>query len=111
MATATSLEMAKTYRVQHLQDFILLTGVQAVNDNHQPCLVLSEAINGFCHPGHQFHLTLQDLHKAQKRQVRHIPLEAQEIPIQREERNPKFLLLAVVPFTPWHKGFSYGHNT
>jgi hypothetical protein len=60
------VETAETYSVQHLQHFILLTGVQAVNDNHQPRLILREAVDGLGHPGHQLHLTLQDLHKAQK---------------------------------------------
>lgn len=58
--TATSFK-EKTYSVQHLEHFVLLTGVQPVDDDHQPCLVLREAVDGFCHPSHQFHFTLQNL--------------------------------------------------
>lgn len=50
--TNVSFKMAKTYSVQHLEYFVLLAGIQSINDHHQPCLILSETVNGFCHPGH-----------------------------------------------------------
>lgn len=59
------LEAGETYSVQHLQHSILLAGIQPVDDDHQPRLVLSEAINGFGHPGHQLHLALENLCKRQ----------------------------------------------
>lgn len=61
--TITSFKLVQTYGVQHLEHSVLLTGIQPVDDNHQPCLILSEAVNGFCHPGHQFHFTLKNLCK------------------------------------------------
>lgn len=59
--TTTSFETVKTYSVQHLEDFVLLAGVQPIDDDHQPRLILSEAVNGFRHPGHQFHFALKNL--------------------------------------------------
>lgn len=40
---------ANTHRVQHLQDFVLLTGVQSVDDDSHAGLVLGKAVNGFGH--------------------------------------------------------------
>lgn len=40
---------ANTHRVQHLQDFVLFTGVQSVDDDSHSRLVLGEAINGLGH--------------------------------------------------------------
>lgn len=50
-----------SHRVQHLQDFVLLAGVQSVDDDRQPRLMLCEAVDGLRHPRHQLHLVLQHL--------------------------------------------------
>lgn len=41
-----------THRVQHLQHFVLLAGIQSVNDHSHTRLVLREAVDGFGHFGH-----------------------------------------------------------
>lgn len=43
---------AGTHRVQHLENFVLLTGVQSVDDDRHARLVLGKAINGLGHFGH-----------------------------------------------------------
>lgn len=50
-----------SYRVQHLKHFVLFTGVQAIDDDSQACLVLGEAVDGLGHLSHQLHLILQHL--------------------------------------------------
>lgn len=57
------------HRVEHLQDFVLLAGVQAVDDDHQPGLMLREAVDGLRHPRHQLHLVLQHLQGEIQRQT------------------------------------------
>lgn len=51
----------QSHRVEHLQNFILLTGVKPVNDDRQSRLMLREAVNGLRHLCHQLHLVLQHL--------------------------------------------------
>ena len=46
------LSVRNTHRVEHLQNFVLLAGVQSVDDDGHACLVLGEAVNGFGHFGH-----------------------------------------------------------
>lgn len=53
--------LQKSHRVEHLQNFVLLTRVQAVDDHRQPGLVLSERVDGLGHLGHQLHFALQNL--------------------------------------------------
>ena len=50
-----------SHRIQHLEDLVLLTGVQAVDDDRQARLVLGEAVDRLGHPRHQLHLVLQHL--------------------------------------------------
>lgn len=38
--------------VEHLQDFVLFARVQTVDDDHQPRLMLREAVDGLRHPRH-----------------------------------------------------------
>lgn len=51
----------QSHRVEHLQNFILLTGVKPVDDDRQPRLMLREAVDGLRHLRHQLHLVLQHL--------------------------------------------------
>lgn len=53
--------MCFPHRVKHLQNFVLFAGVQSVDDDRQPRLMLREAVDGLGHPRHQLHLVLQDL--------------------------------------------------
>lgn len=50
-----------SHRVEHLQNSVLFAGVQSVDDDRQPRLMLREAVDGLRHPRHQLHLVLQDL--------------------------------------------------
>lgn len=56
-----SREEDAAHRVQHLQNFVLFTRVQPVDDDRHARLVLSEAVDGFGHFGHHLHFVLQDL--------------------------------------------------
>lgn len=103
----------ETYSVQHLEHSVLLAGVQPVDDDHQPCLVLSEAVDGLRHPGHQFHLALQDLAERtdSPEDTRGSARSLQSLTeaIYREESNPKSSLPVTVPLKPqWvrHKSHS-----
>lgn len=55
------MERVVPHRVEHLQNFVLFAGVQSIDDDRQPCLMLREAVDGLGHPRHQLHLVLQDL--------------------------------------------------
>lgn len=44
-----SCTRANTHRVQHLQNFVLFTGIQAIDDDGHTGLVLGETIDGFGH--------------------------------------------------------------
>lgn len=50
-----------THGVEHLQDLVLLAGVQPVDDHRQPGLVLAEAVDGLRHLRHQLHFLFQHL--------------------------------------------------
>lgn len=50
-----------TNRVQHLEHSVLLAGVQSVDDDGHTRLVLSEAIDGLGHFGHELDFMLQNL--------------------------------------------------
>lgn len=50
-----------TNRVQHLEHSVLLAGVQSVDDDGHARLVLSEAVNGLGHFGHELNFMLQNL--------------------------------------------------
>lgn len=52
-----------SYRIQHLQNFVLLTGVQTIDNDHQTCLVLGEAVDSLGHLSHELHLTFQHLRR------------------------------------------------
>lgn len=55
-----------TNRVQHLEHSVLLAGIQSVDDDSHTRLVLSEAVDGLCHFGHELNFMLQNLYEGKK---------------------------------------------
>lgn len=58
-----------TNRVQHLEHSVLLAGVQSVDDDGHTRLVLSEAVDGLGHFGHELNFMLQNLDEERGKRV------------------------------------------
>ena len=62
-STTTTTIRLTTDHVKGLQQLVLFTAVQSVNNNDQPSVIVSERVHASCQVANGFNLLLQQLHQ------------------------------------------------